>query len=123
MRKLSLGTLTAIALLAATPLMAQAPQTNTKAPETTKMAPAATTTPAAKATSAKTTSATTADLLDINTATTAQLEALKGVGKVRAEAIVKARPFKAKDELVSKNVVPQNVYNDIKDHIIAKQKS
>ncbi len=87
MRKLSLGTLTAIALLAATPLMAQAPQTNSKAPETTKMAPA-TTTPAAK-----TTSATTGELLDINTATTAaQLEALKGVGKVRAEAIVKARP-------------------------------
>jgi competence protein ComEA len=118
MRKLSLGTLTAIALLAATPLMAQAPQTNTKAPETTKMAPPATTTPAAK-----TTAATTGELLDINTATTAQLEALKGVGKVRAEAIVKARPFKAKDELVSKHVVPQNVYNDIKDHIIAKQKS
>ena len=117
MRKLSFGTLTAIALLAATPLMAQAPQTNSKAPETTKMAPA-TTTPAAK-----TTSATTGELLDINTATTAQLEALKGVGKVRAEAIVKARPFKAKDELVSKHVVPQNVYNDIKDHIIAKQKS
>jgi DNA uptake protein ComE-like DNA-binding protein len=116
MRKISFGALTAVALLAATPLMAQAPQTGGKAPET-KMAPA-TTAPAAK-----TTSATTADLLDINTATPAQLEALKGVGKVRAEAIVKGRPFKAKDELVSKNLVPQNVYNDIKDKIIAKQKS
>lgn len=115
MRKLSLGALTAVALLAASPLMAQAPQTDGKAPAT-KMAPA-TTAPA------KTTAAPATDLLDINTATPAQLEALKGVGKARAEAIVKGRPFKAKDELVSKNLVPQNVYNDIKDKIIAKQKS
>ena len=62
------------------------------------------------------------ELLDINTATVDQLKALKGVGDARAAAIVKGRPFKGKDELVQKNIVPQNVYDDIKDKIIAKQK-
>ena len=62
------------------------------------------------------------ELLDINTATVDQLKALKGVGDARAAAIVKGRPFKGKDELVQKGIVPQNVYDDIKDKIIAKQK-
>ena len=39
-----------------------------------------------------------------------------------AAAIVKGRPYKGKDELVQKGIVPQGVYDDIKDKIIAKQK-
>lgn len=66
--------------------------------------------------------ATKVELLDINSASLDQLKALKGVGDVRAAAIVKGRPYKGKDELVQKNIVPQNVYDDIKDKIIAKQK-
>ncbi|HMN74334.1 MAG TPA: helix-hairpin-helix domain-containing protein [Rhodoblastus sp.] len=62
------------------------------------------------------------DLLDINSASLDQLKALKGVGDVRAAAIVKGRPYKGKDELVQKGIVPQGVYDDIKDKIIAKQK-
>ena len=62
------------------------------------------------------------ELMDINSASADQLETLKGVGKVRAAAIVKGRPYKGKDELVQKGIVPQNVYDDIKDKIIAKQK-
>lgn len=62
------------------------------------------------------------ELIDINSATADQLDALKGVGKARAAAIVKGRPYKGKDELVQKGIVPQNVYDDIKDKIIAKQK-
>jgi len=62
------------------------------------------------------------ELIDINTASKAQLEPLKGVGPVRAEAIIKGRPYKGKDELVQKKIVPQNVYDDIKEQIIAKQK-
>ena len=62
------------------------------------------------------------ELIDINTATKAQLEPLKGIGPARAEAIIKGRPYKGKDELVEKKIVPQNVYDDIKDQIIAKQK-
>jgi len=62
-----------------------------------------------------------AELIDINTATKAQLEPLKGIGPARADAIIKGRPYKGKDELVQKKIVPQNVYDDIKGQIIAKQ--
>ena len=62
------------------------------------------------------------ELIDINSATADQLDALKGVGKARAAAIIKGRPYQGKDELVQKGIVPQNVYDDIKDKIIAKQK-
>ena len=63
------------------------------------------------------------DLLDINSATDKQLEALPGVGPVRAAAIIKGRPYKGKDELVQKKILTQGVYDGIKDRIIAKQKS
>ncbi len=59
--------------------------------------------------------------LDLNSATKEELQALPGVGDVRAEAIIKGRPFKGKDELVQKKILPKGVYNKIKDKIIAKQ--
>ncbi len=124
MRLFSLAALTAIGLAlglaSPSPLMAQTPQT---APSSTqKMAPAPSQTKMAPAPS-QTKMAPKQELIDINTATEAQLDSLKGVGKARAEAIIKGRPYKAKDELVSKKIIPENVYNDIKDKIIAKQKS
>jgi competence protein ComEA len=64
-----------------------------------------------------------AALLDINSATKAELDALPGIGSARADAIVKGRPYKGKDDLVNKKIIPQNVYDGIKDKIIAKQKS
>ena len=64
-----------------------------------------------------------APLVDINSAKVDELQKLKGIGPARAEAIVKGRPYRGKDELLSKKIVPENVYNDIKDLIIARQKS
>jgi competence protein ComEA len=61
------------------------------------------------------------DLIDINTATAAQLDAIKEIGPARATAIIKGRPYKRKDELVTKKILPQSVYDKIKDKIIAKQ--
>ncbi|MGE0358508.1 MAG: ComEA family DNA-binding protein [Burkholderiales bacterium] len=60
-------------------------------------------------------------LLDLNTASRDELMKLKGVGDVRADAIIKGRPYRGKNELVDRKIVPENVYNDIREKIIAKQ--
>ena len=62
------------------------------------------------------------DLLDINSASKPDLVALKGIGDKRADDIIKGRPYKGKDELVQKKIIPKGVYDGIKDKIIAKQK-
>ena len=95
--------------------LAQTPQTTTPAkpgvPAATAPAATSSATPAAKT-----------ELLDINTATPEQLDALKGIGEKRSAAIIKGRPYKGKDELYQKSIIPKAVYDNIKDQIIAKQK-
>jgi DNA uptake protein ComE-like DNA-binding protein len=61
------------------------------------------------------------EMIDINRAKADELMTLKGIGEARAKAIIKGRPYKRKDELVQKNIVPESVYDGIKDQIIAKQ--
>jgi DNA uptake protein ComE-like DNA-binding protein len=61
-------------------------------------------------------------LIDINSASEGQLDALPGIGPARAKAIIGGRPYNGKDDLVNRKIIPQNVYNGIKDKIIARQK-
>ena len=61
--------------------------------------------------------------LDINSASKDDLAALPGMNADTAQKVVDGRPYKAKNELVSKNIVSQDEYNKIKSHIIAKQGS
>jgi DNA uptake protein ComE-like DNA-binding protein len=59
------------------------------------------------------------DLLDINTATAAQLKALPGMGDEYVRRIVAGRPYTAKNQLTTRGILPQAAYENIKDQIIA----
>jgi len=101
-----------VALSLSAPAMAQKALDQPKAaPTATKSAPATTTAKAAQG-----------PVIDINKASKEELDALPGLGEARSEAIIKGRPYKRKDELVRKKIIPANVYKDIKDRIVAHAK-
>lgn len=101
------------ALLALTPALIQSSYAQTPAPKAAPMAA-----PAAKKDAAP---APKVELIDINRASAKDLDALPGIGEARSKAIIAGRPYKAKDELTKRKIIPQNVYDGIKDKIIAHQ--
>lgn len=82
--------------------------------------PAATAKPATS-TAKSSTHSSSAPKLDLNSATRDELVKLPGIGEVTADKIIAARPFKSKNDLVSKKLVSQAEYNKISAHVIAKQ--
>ena len=75
-----------------------------------------------KAAAKATTTTAPAGVVDINSATPEQLNALPGIGKVYGDKIVKNRPYRAKNELVGRNIIPPAIYAKIQGRIIARQK-
>ena len=58
--------------------------------------------------------------LELNSASRDALMTLDGIGEVRADAIIRARPFKTKTELVERRLIPEALYDKIADKVMAR---
>jgi competence protein ComEA len=117
MKIIQSGLMVALGTMLALPVLAQTTQMTPArpAPALSAPSPSTTTRPTSPAAS------TGSGVVDINSASAEDLDKLPGIGKTRADAIIKNRPYRGKDDLLGRHIVPPNVYNGIKDKIIAKQ--
>lgn len=60
-----------------------------------------------------------ADLVDINAASKEELTALPGIGDAYSQKIIDGRPYKTKRDLLTKKILPQATYDQVKDKIVA----
>lgn len=64
-----------------------------------------------------------AELLDINTATPQQLKSLPGFGDAYVRRVIAGRPYTAKNQLVTRGVLPQSAYDKVSSRIVAHRSS
>ena len=86
-----------------------------------KPVPAKPSTPAMEKKAVTAPAAAKMEMIDINSATEAELKAIPGIGDEYSKKIIAGRPFSNKSQLLSKKIIPKPVYDKIKDMIIAKQ--
>ncbi len=59
------------------------------------------------------------NVININSATSVQLEQLKGIGPATAAKIISGRPYSSVDQLLEKKIVSKTVFSNIKEQIRA----
>jgi competence protein ComEA len=59
------------------------------------------------------------NLVDINSASAAELDKLRGIDDAMAKKIIDGRPYRTKRDLVTRKLIPKSTYDQIKDKIIA----
>jgi competence protein ComEA len=64
--------------------------------------------------------APSSNLIDLNNASRDDLMTLDGIGEVRADAIIRSRPFRNKTDLVERRLIPESLYEKIADKVMAR---
>jgi competence protein ComEA len=59
--------------------------------------------------------------VDINHASSSELKSVPGIGEAYASRIIAGRPYKNKAQLKSRAILPDAVYEKVKDRLVAKQ--